>query len=264
MTNHCLKPGEICEAVIGSGEKKGKLPIIKMILLGLLAGLFVGFGAHAAITVMQTMKGLDAGLMKFMGAAVFPVGLILVVIAGAELFTGNNLMTLAVADRKIGVGLLFKNWSIVYVSNFVGSVIFASLIATSGLYGSSGSTNAAGDLAIGIATGKVNLGFGDAFVRGIFCNILVVLAVWLAVGAKEMISKIFAIWFPIMLFVLSGFEHSIANMYFIPVGKFMGADISWLAILVKNLIPVTLGNIVGGSIIIPLMYYIIYKLPKKK
>ncbi|KPU26725.1 FdhC protein [Caloranaerobacter sp. TR13] len=260
MQKRILTPPEIAQATINAGIKKANLPTLQMILLGIFAGIFIGFGAQADITVMQTLKNIDVGLMKFMGAAVFPVGLMLVVIAGAELFTGNNLMTLALMDKRIKLNQMLKNWFFVYLGNFIGSILLAVVVVKSGFYKVDAPAT---QLAVKIATGKVGLTFSQAFFRAILCNMLVVLAVWLATGATDVISKIFACWFPIMLFVLSGYEHSVANMYFISLGKFLGAQVTWGQIWIKNLIPVTLGNIVGGAIIVPVVYYLAYVVPAK-
>ncbi|MDI3480970.1 MAG: formate transporter [Tepidanaerobacteraceae bacterium] len=250
-----LSPGEIASVWIENGKKKANLSVDKMFLLGIFAGIFIGFGANASIVVTQTMESnLDVGLAKFFGAAVFPVGLMLVVMAGAELFTGNNLMTLALMDRKITPGGMLLNWSMVYLGNFVGSVILAMMLASSGLYGSKFLL----EKVVSVAAAKSSLTFAQAFVRGILCNMLVVLACWMQAGSKDMAGKILALWFPIMLFVLSGFEHSVANMFFVPLGMFLGADVTWGQFIVKNLIPVTLGNIVGGAVIVPIVYYVCY------
>lgn len=259
MDKRMLSPVEIAQATVNSGINKANLSILKMILLGIFAGIFIGFGAHADITVMQTMKNIDIGMMKFFGAMVFPVGLMLVVIAGAELFTGNNLMTLALMDRKITIKGLLKNWGFVYLGNFIGSLLLAYFVSKSGLV-----AGPASELAKGIAEGKVSLAIGQAIIRGALCNMVVVLAVWIATGAKDVISKIFACWFPIMLFVLVGYEHSVANMFFIPLGKMLGANITWGQIWLNNLIPVTIGNIIGGGIIVPSVYYLCYLAPSKK
>lgn len=260
MQKRMLTPPEIAQATINAGVKKANLSTLQMILLGIFAGIFIGFGAQADITVMQTLKNIDVGLMKFMGAFVFPVGLMLVVMAGAELFTGNNLMTLALMDKKITVNQMLKNWFFVYLGNFIGSILLAIVVVKAGFYKVDAPAT---QLAIKIATGKVGLTLSQAFFRAILCNVVVVLAVWLATGAQDVISKIFACWFPIMMFVLSGYEHSIANMYFISLGKFLGAEVTWGQIWMKNLIPVTIGNIVGGAIIVPVVYYLVYVVPAK-
>lgn len=251
MEKRILSPKEVAFAIVDAGVAKSKKPALSLVLLGVLAGMFIAFGAVGAI-IMGAMHQ-DPGVAKFMGAAVFPVGLMLVIMAGAELFTGNNLMIIALMDKKIGVGGLLKNWSLVFVGNLIGSVLVAFLIYKGELF-----KGDVAEKAVAIAMGKTNLAFDVAIYRAILCNIIVVLAVWLATAAKDMIGKIFAIWFPIMLFVLSGFEHSIANMFFLYVGQFYGAAISNSDIWLNNLIPVTLGNLIGGAVIIPVMYYVIF------
>ena len=255
MEKRILTPKEIAQATCDAGSAKAKLSIAQMIVLGIFAGVFIGFGAQGAITIGQSLTKIDVGLQKFVFAGAFPVGLMLVVICGAELFTGNNLMTLGCLNCRYKWSDIFRNWCVVYFANFVGSIILAFLVAKSGLMAAG---TPAADLAIGIATKKVAIAFGPAIIRGILCNILVVLAVWMATGARDVIGKIFAIWFPIMLFVLSGFEHSVANMYFIPLGMFLGAPVTWGQIWLNNLIPVTIGNVIGGALIVPLFYYVAY------
>lgn len=251
-----LSPGEIAPVWIETGEKKANLPIAKMMLLGIFAGVFIGLGAHANIVVIQTLgSNIDEGLAKLLGAAVFPVGIMLVIMAGAELFTGNNLLTLALFDGKITFKKMLTNWSVVYLGNFLGSIFLAFLLSASGLYESE--TMAA--KAISIANGKVSATFTQAMIRGIVCNMLVVLACWMQAGSRDMIGKIFSLWFPVMLFVLSGYEHSIANMFFIPLGMFLGGEITWAQCWFNNIIPVTLGNVIGGAIIVPAVYYYCYK-----
>ncbi|SHH17755.1 formate/nitrite transporter family protein [Tepidibacter thalassicus] len=259
MEKRYLLPREVAEATVNSGVVKANLSISRLILLGIFAGIFISFGAYGDIVVMQSLKNIDIGIMKFMGAFVFPVGLMLVVIAGAELFTGNNLMTLALMDGKITLRGLLKNWVFVYIGNFIGSILIVIVIFKAGLL-----KDRAADLSIAIAKGKLGLTFEVAFLRAVLCNIIVVLAVWMATAAQDIVSKIFACWFPIMLFVLSGYEHSIANMFFIPMGKLLGLSVTWGEIFIKNLIPVTIGNIVGGGLIVPLVYYICYIKPFKE
>ncbi len=279
MEKEFLTPKECGLATVNVGVVKSQLSVWKMILLGILAGIFIAFGGFASQMISHSID--SAGVAKFAGAAVFPVGLMLVVMAGAELFTGNNLMTIALFERKIRFSKLLKNWFFVYVSNLVGSVLLALTIYGTGLLNTSGGK--LGAVAINAALQKVQIGFGPAFLRGILCNILVVLAVWLAYSANDIIGKIGAIWFPIMLFVLSGFEHSIANMYYIPLGIFAKgqygakaaevfnissdklASLNWGTMWTGNLIAVTLGNIVGGSLIIAGIYWLTYvKEPKIK
>jgi formate/nitrite transporter len=264
MSSSYLKPNEIPQAVIESGIRKAGLPFWKTLVLGFMAGLYISLGAHGDVVVMQTLGGIDEGLKRFMGAAVFPVGLMLVVIAGGELFTGNCLLSLAWFHRRISLGKLLRNWALVFASNLVGSVFLAWIVTAAGLYGAAAAPNSAGSLIISMAESKVNLAFWPLLLRGIGCNILVVLGVWLAMAAESIVSKIFACWFPVMLFVLVGFEHSVANMYFIPAGIFLGADVGLFGFFVRNLLPVTLGNIIGGSIIVPGVYFLSYVIKDEK
>ncbi|OXX83041.1 FdhC protein, partial [Paraclostridium benzoelyticum] len=246
MDKSFLTPIQIANATVESGIKKSKLSTKKSLLLGILAGLFIGLGALGNILISQTIK--DPGLAKFAGASIFPIGLMLVVVCGAELFTGNNLMSMAVMDKKITIKEMIRNWVLVYIANFIGAIILVAFI-----YFSDTLVKDAAIKSMNIAQSKAILGFTSAFLKGVMCNIIVVLAVWFATAGKDIVSKIFACWFPIMLFVLCGFEHSIANMFFIPMGMVLGADVSILQ-LIFNLIAVTLGNIVGGAIIVPYIY----------
>lgn len=250
MDKSFLTPIQIANATVESGIKKSKLSTKKSLLLGILAGLFIGLGALGNILISQTIK--DPGLAKFAGASIFPIGLMLVVVCGAELFTGNNLMSMAVMDKKITIKEMIRNWVLVYIANFIGAIILVAFI-----YFSDTLVKDAAIKSMNIAQSKAILGFTSAFLKGVMCNIIVVLAVWFATAGKDIVSKIFACWFPIMLFVLCGFEHSIANMFFIPMGMALGADVSILQ-LIFNLIAVTLGNIVGGAIIVPYIYYNCY------
>ena len=248
-------PAEITEIWINNGIKKANLSVGKMLVLGMLAGVYIGFGAN--VFVLATAAGGDpfqSMVAKLIGAALFPVGLMMVILCGAELFTGNNLLTLALMDKKITAGKMLKNWVIVYIGNLIGSVLLAFVLAKSGLF-----ADAAGERAMAIAASKTSIPFMPAVLRGIGCNVLVVLACWLQAGAKDMIGKIFAIWFPIMMFVFAGFEHSVANMTYIPLGIFLGADVSWGAFFLANLLPVTIGNLIGGAVVIPFAYYYAYK-----
>lgn len=248
MDKRFLTPEEVANATINIGIKKANLDKSSCIGLGILAGVFIGLGGAGNILVSQTLSNIDAGLARLAGAAVFPVGLMLVVICGAELFTGNNLMTLAAINKKITVSQLFRNWSLVYISNLIGSVLLALAIFYSGVF-----TGDASNKAILIAESKAALTISETLIRGILCNVIVVLAVWMSTAAQDIISKIFACWFPIMLFVLCGFEHSVANMFFMPMGMLLGANIT-MGQLAVNLIIVTIGNIIGGAILIPYIY----------
>lgn len=252
MEKRFLAPGEVAKTTINVGIKKSEISTEAGICLGILAGIFIGVGGLANILVTQTLGGIDAGLARFMGASVFPVGLMLVVICGGELFTGNNLMTLAVMDKKITLRKMFRNWGIVWVANFVGALLLVALV----YYGTTLSGDASAK-AISLAESKASLSITVMFSRAILCNMIVVLAVWMATASQDIISKIFACWFPIMLFVLCGFEHSVANMFFIPMGMVLGAKVTVVQLL-TNIIVVTVGNVVGGAIIIPWMYKVSY------
>lgn len=248
MEKRFLAPKEVANAIVNVGVMRANLKTAPMICLGILAGLFIGFGGLGNIIVSQTLGNIDVGLAKFAGAAVFPVGLMLVVIAGAELFTGNNLMTLSFMEKKITLPQMFRNWGIVWVANLVGSILLVLIVFYGGVLSGDAATKS-----IAIAEAKASLDITTLIFRGILCNIIVVLAVWMATSAQDIISKIFACWFPIMLFVLCGFEHSVANMYFIPMGMILGAKVT-MAQLIKNLVFVSIGNIIGGAIIIPFLY----------
>jgi len=193
----------------------------------------------------------------------------LVVVAGAELFTGNNLMIAGVLGREYGLRRLLGRWGLVFAANFIGAVFLALLMAQSGLWKMA--SNAVGAKALAIAAAKVNLPFGEAFVRGIGCNWLVCLAVWMALSAKDVAGKVLAIFFPIMAFVALGYEHCVANMYFVPMGLFLKGtsaaaglaagtldSLTWSRFLVVNLVPVTLGNIVGGALFVGSTYWLVY------
>lgn len=265
-----LSPKETAEAFDGVSVGKATNTSGNLFILAILAGVFIAFGGFAGQTISHSIE--NPGLAKFASGAVFPVGLMLVVIAGAELFTGNNLIIIGYMDKKIALSQLLRNWIIVYVGNFIGSIFLAFMVSKSGLFSANGGL--LGATVIKAAIGKVSLPFEQAIVRGVLCNILVVLAVWMAIAAKDISSKILAIWFPIMTFVMSGFEHSIANMYFIPAGIFAKSNTAYLEAgqitaqslsklntggLFANLIPVTLGNIIGGAIIIGLSYWYVYR-----
>lgn len=254
-----LSPEAIKEETIKKAEKKVSLKWYQTFLLSVFAGAFIALGAHGYLVVMQTLKAIDVGLMKFMGAAVFPIGLMLVLMAGGELFTGNCLISLAFMSKKIKLKDICKNWFWVYFGNLIGAVLIAMALYYVEAYGISGEINKVGKLAHSVAYFKTSHTFMQSIVKGILCNIIVVLSVWLSYGAKDGITKIFTIWFPVMLFILSGFEHSIANMFLLPIAKFSGADITWTIIIMKNLIPVTIGNIIGGALIVPIVYHFALK-----
>jgi formate/nitrite transporter len=251
----CYSPREIAERVEAVGVTKANLPFTSMVALGVLAGGFIGLGAMFS-TLVLCDSGLSFAVGRVLAGVVFSLGLILVVIAGAELFTGNNLLVMSYVAGRISLGKLLANFTIIYVANFIGAAGLAAIIALAG-HADMGD-GAVGRAAVAIATTKVALPFADAFFRGVLCNILVCLAVWLAMAGRTVTDKILATIFPVTAFVAAGFEHSVANMYFIPLGIFLGADIS-MADMLHNLVPVTLGNLVGGSGMVGLVYHTIYR-----
>lgn len=267
-------PAETALALTDAGEAKAKLPIPRMFLLGILAGVYIGFGAHLA-TIVATGTWATWGMQRLAMGAAFTVGLMLVVIAGAELFTGNNLMTVALCSRRIGLAALLRNWGIVYFGNLVGSVVLALIIVK----GSALLAGPVGGVAMNIAAGKVSGASLDGvnhnvafFFRGIGCNWLVCLAIVLAMASKSAAGKFLGIFFPITAFVASGFEHCVANMYFIPAGIFASGftsareasgltplqleSLNWTTMWTNNLIAVSLGNIVGGAIFVGVVCFL--------
>lgn len=251
----CYSPREIAERVETVGVAKANLPLLSMVALGVLAGGFIGLGALFTTLVLSDGT-LSFAVARVLAGVVFSLGLILVVVAGAELFTGNNLLVMACVARRITVGKLLANFAIVYVANFIGAAGLAAIVALSGH--AQMADGAVGRTAVAIAAAKVALPFGEAFFRGVLCNVLVCLAVWLAMAGRTVTDKILAIVLPIAAFVAAGFEHSVANMYFIPLGIFLRADIG-IAEVLRNLVPVTLGNLVGGAGMVGLVYHIIYR-----
>ncbi len=268
-------PPEMAERAENVGVKKANLDFWSTFALAMLAGAFIALGAEFC-TLVTTNTGFGFGVTKLLGGLVFCLGLILVVVAGAELFTGNNLIVMAWASRKISLGRVMRNWGIVYFGNLVGSLLIAFIMYLTRQWALA--NYGVGATAINIANAKVNLSFMEGFARGIMCNALVCLAVWLCMSGRSVTDKILAIVFPITAFVASGFEHSVANMYFIPVGILLKAepevvsaagkvasDLANLDLLgfIGNLISVTIGNIVGGAFMVGLVYWFIYRRPKK-
>jgi len=246
------KPAEVARRIEEAGVAKSQLPLVPLATLSVLAGAFIALGA-AAFTAVMAGTGMTDGPARLLGGVTFSVGLILVVVAGAELFTGNALIVMAWVDGRIRLPALLRNWGVAYAGNLAGAVSIALLMAFSGLL-----TNTVGETARQIAEAKVSLGWMEAFVRGILCNMLVCLAVWLTFAARGVADKILAIIFPVSAFVLLGYEHSVANMYLIPAGWAAGMPVD-IAGLIGNLLPVTLGNIIGGAGGVALAYRLAYK-----
>jgi formate transporter len=269
-----LLPAEMAVKAAETGVKKTKLDTLRMFLLAVLAGAFIAMGAVFATTVSAGASALPFGIARLLAGVTFTLGLILVVVSGSELFTGNSLIIIAFANRRITLPALLRNWGIVYLGNFVGALLTAVLMFLTRQY-----TFGAGSIglaALNTGEAKTALGFAQAVVLGLFCNALVCMAVWMCYSARTTIDKILAIVPPIAAFVAAGFEHSIANMYFIPIALFIKqfgtpaffeaikktpADfthLTWSNFFLVNLVPVTIGNIIGGVLMVGLMYWFIY------
>jgi formate transporter len=287
-----LLPAEMAKRAEYIGVRKSEMPTMTMFALALLAGAFIALGAIFATTVLAgsiSIKAPDGALVyatalpygvnRLLAGLVFTLGLVLVVVGGAELFTGNNLIVIAWASGKVTTAALLRNWAIVYVGNFIGSVGTAALVFVSKqyLFGS----GAIGLTALNIAKSKVELGFLQATALGILCNALVCLAVWMSYSARSTVDKIAAIILPISAFVAAGFEHSIANMYFIPIGLFIKGfapeqfwqlidktpadfgSLTWGSFITNNLLPVTIGNIIGGALLVAAIYWMVFLAPER-
>jgi len=268
-----LLPADVARAAEGVGVAKATMRFERLFVLGVLAGAFISLGAMFS-TVVTSGGDLDPGLARLLGGIVFSLGLVLVVVAGAELFTGNNLMVIAFASRRIRLRALLRAWGVVYVANFVGAMATALLVYFSG---HTRNVPGVGRRALEIASAKTSLPFGQAILLGVLANALVCLAVWLAMSARSVTDKIVAIVLPVAAFVAASFEHSIANMYFIPTGLFLKAwapdgfwtrsgvkpsqypNLTWSRFLLDNLLPVTIGNLIGGAVLVGLVYWYVYR-----
>jgi formate/nitrite transporter len=268
-----MLPQEIARTAEEVGVRKANLDLVSLFTLAVLAGAFIALGAIFSTTVAAGAQDLPFGVVRLLAGTVFSLGLILVVVGGAELFTGNAIIVMAWAARRIPTLRLVRNWVVVLVGNLVGGVGTAVLNFAAGQYKMGG--GAVGESALKSAEAKCALPFGEALALGVLSNTLVCLAVWLCLGTRRTSGRILAIVFPIAAFVASGFEHSIANMYFIPVGllvKYFGAPSFWQASglapadfpsltlegLVLNLVPVTIGNVIGGGVLVSLVYWFVY------
>jgi len=265
-----LPPADVARKAESVGVAKAAAPAIDLFVLAVLAGAFIALGAAFATTVASG-SDLPYGVTRLLAGLAFSLGLILVVVAGAELFTGNNLIVMARASGRIGTWALLRNWAIVYAGNFVGAFGTAVLVWLGKQYTFGGGV--VGTTALTVAESKVSLGFGQAIALGVLCNALVCLAVWLTYGAHTTTDKVLAIVPPIAAFVATGFEHSVANMYFIPVALLIERDTAWMAstsgvpdtsgldwgsFLLDNLLPVTIGNVIGGGLLVAAVYWFVY------
>ena len=238
------QPAEVARGYIAIGKAKTEQTTLHLLLLGALAGAFIAMAGVAA-----TFGNVYLG--RVAGAAIFPAGLTMVLIAGSELFTGNCLLVIPLLEHEIRLRALLRNWVLVYLGNFIGSVLVAGLTVAAGTF------DAVSDAVIATAELKANLSFGAALLRGVLCNFLVCIAVWMSFAGTSVGGKLAGLYGPIFVFVLSGFEHSIANMFYIPAGLFLGAGLTWEHFLLGSLLPVTLGNLLGGCLV-GVVYWTIY------
>ena len=266
-----LPPADVARKATTVGVAKSTMPVLDVFVLAVLAGAFIALGAAFATTVGSGAGDLPYGVTRLLVGLAFTLGLILVVVAGAELFTGNNLIVMAWASREVSSVQLLRNWGVVYVGNFVGAFGTAVLLYLARQY--TFGDGAVGVTALSVASTKTDLGFGQAIVLGALCNALVCLAVWLTYGAHSTADKILAVIPPIAAFVALGFEHSIANMYFIPYALLVQTDEAWVsatagvpdldgltwgAFVWDNLVPVTIGNVIGGGLMVGAVYWFVY------
>jgi len=273
-----LPPPEMARKAEQVGVTKAGLDAATTFALSILAGAFIAMGAVFATTATAGGSELPYGVARLLGGLTFSLGLILVVVAGAELFTGNNLIVMAWASRRVSTLRLLRNWAIVYAGNLVGALATAGLMYASKQY--EFGNGAVGLQAVTIAASKTSLGWGQAVVLGALCNALVCIAVWLCYSARTTADKILAIIPPIAAFVASGFEHSVANMYFVPYGLLVDSndaywsqqqditlptspDLTWSGFVTANLIPVTIGNILGGALMVGAIYWFVYLRPRE-
>lgn len=270
-----LTSQEIMETLVNSGINKTNSSLKKLIILGIMAGAYIAFAGAASTMASYNLLSSSVyyGLGRVISGMVFTGGLIIVTLAGAELFTGNSLITLTLVERKTTLAKMLRNWVVVYIANLAGSILIAWLVYNSGILGAS--QGLLGGIIVKIAAGKVNMTFMQCIASGILCNWLVCLAVWCATGSKSTVGKIFAIFFPICMFATCGFEHSVANMYFIPAGLFASANeafvsmsgvsgevmanLSWGSMFADNLLPVTIGNLIGGILFVAMGYWLALK-----
>lgn len=280
MENSFYTPSEVIKSNIKSAVAKANLPLAKMILLGMMAGAFIAFGGAASSVAAHGVA--DVGLARSIAGAIFPVGLMLVVFTGSELFTGNSLMIMAVIDKKITLLKMIRNLVVVYFANFIGALIIDVLVFLSGQFDFSG--GGLGAYTIKVALAKTGIAPVTAVISGILCNILVCLAIVLAGTAKDSIGRIFGIFFPIAAFVVCGFEHCVANMFYIPAGMLAATNTAYVQKAqelygitaqqcsslthfagTESLLFVTIGNIIGGVLFVGVVLYMAHiKLSGKK
>ena len=267
-------PTQIVAGNIAAANTKTQTSMLRMILLGIFAGMFIACGASASSVAMHAIS--NVGLARLVAGCVFPVGLMMIVFVGGELFTGDCLMIMGCMHKEFSIWKMIKVLIVVWISNLIGSVLFAAMVNASTQYNFT--SGLLGAFTIKVAMGKLGMSFSSAFISGILCNFFVCIAVLMAAAAKDIAGKVWAIFFPIMAFVVSGYEHCVANMYYIPAGIFAAGNeayvqkametygytaaqlegLNWENMLIANLLPVTLGNIVGGMVLVGLPLYLIH------
>ena len=245
MSNFCLTPKETTEALIESAQKKVAMPMNKRFIMSMMAGLYISLGAQGFMVTYENL---------FIRTAVFPVGLMLIVLVGGELFTGNCLMTFAFLQKKITLKDYMSSLLQVLTGNLVGALLVVGFLYFCGIYNNS----TLSETIVKIANTKLLLSFKEALFKGILCNILVSLGVWFATTAQDTTGKLLGCWFPVMLFVLCGYEHVVANMFYLPMAMIFDHSITTLRIILNNFIPVAIGNFIGGGILVPIAYHKVY------
>ncbi len=245
MSNVCLTPKETSEALIESAQKKVAMTVKKRYIMSIMAGLYISLGAQGFMVTYDNL---------FIRAAVFPVGLMLIVLVGGELFTGNCLMTFALLQKKITFKDYMSSLLQVLIGNLIGALVAVGFLYFGGIY----NNPAMAETVVNIANSKLSLSFTEALFKGILCNVLVSLGVWFATTSKDTTGKILGCWFPIMLFVLCGYEHVVANMFYLPMAMIVDSAITISEVVLDNFIPVAIGNFIGGGILVPIMYYRVY------
>jgi formate/nitrite transporter len=245
MSSICLTPKETSEALIVTAQNKASMTVTKRLIMSIMAGLYISLGAQGFMVSYENL---------FIRAAVFPVGLMLIVLVGGELFTGNCLMTFAYLQKKISLKSYLSSLLQVLAGNQIGALAVVLLLYFGGVY----NNLALSETVVKIAKAKLSLTFMQAQSKGILCNILVSLGVWFATTAKDTTGKLLGCWFPVMLFVLCGYEHVVANMFYLPMSMIFDHTINLSSIILNNFIPVAIGNFIGGGILVPIMYYRVY------
>lgn len=250
MEKRYVSPAEVCGNFLAVGERKAALPLDKMLVMAVLAGAFIALAGVASSWGSMLVENLS--LRRLIAGCVFPAGLAMVVLTGTELFTGNCLMSIALLDRRITAPAMLRNWCVVYVGNFIGAAAVAAMAVWGGVFAGKE------EFLIATAMGKV-MPVEQAVFRGILCNILVCLGVLMAAAATDAGGKVVSLFFPVAAFVMAGYEHSVANMYYLTAGVLAGADLSAADIFLRNLLPVTIGNIIGGAVILGGGYWYMYR-----